>query len=406
MRFPRRSSAGKSPRGTSRLHRLGRRVALGAASAALVVTGTFLLAAPPASAAASPQWRVRLLGQPTNFSASTEDSYLIVLTNVGTAPTVKSNNITITDSLPPGLTATRVKLSLTGVEDAGPTLCTTAPVQCVYPKGNLSLPQIKPGESLDMIVYLAVQPSLPAGTVLTDSVAVSGGGAPNASATTSSNRVDPAPAAFGFQDFELAAQSAAAAPYTQAGGHPYQLTVGGSFNSKPDPIREGSPEGPLYFPLEEAKDITVDLPPGMIGNPQATKKCQLAEFYTAECPAASQVGTIFLVPPYTIHSAISGFYTGVPLYNLEPQPGHAATLGYLIVRSVPFILNAGVRSGGDYSVVTTAQDTPGVLLTVFSTTLWGVPADPSHNAERGQECQPGFVRNCRGLIDVRWPTAF
>src|SRR5258707_861064 len=270
MRFPRRSSAGKSPRGTSRLHRLGRRVALGAASAALVVTGTFLLAAPPAPAAAPPQWRVRPLGQPTNFSASTEDSYLIVLTNVGTAPTVKSNNITITDSLPPGLTATRVKLSLTGVEDAGPTLCTTAPVQCVYPKGNLSLPQIKPGESLDMIVYVAVEPSLPAGTVLTDSVAVSGGGAPNASATTSSNRADPA-------------------------------------------------------------------------------------------------------------------------------------LGSLILRSAPSTLTGGARGGGDYSVVPPAQDPPGALPPFFPTPLGGVPADPSHNAERGQECQPVFGCNGGGLSSGETP---
>ncbi len=45
-------------------------------------------------------------------------------------------------------------------------------------------------------------------------------------------------------------------------------------------------------PVEQAKDVTVDLPSGVIGNPQAIPKCTDADFQNFNCPADSQVGTL------------------------------------------------------------------------------------------------------------------
>ena len=38
------------------------------------------------------------------------------------------------------------------------------------------------------------------------------------------------------------------------------------------------------------------------------------------------------------------------VYNLEPTPGHAAALGFVVLERLPFVLEAKVRSDGDYGV--------------------------------------------------------
>jgi hypothetical protein len=73
------------------------------------------------------------------------------------------------------------------------------------------------------------------------------------------------------------------------------------------------------------KDLTIGLPPGMIGNPEAaTAKCTVDELNADNCPDTSEVGsvtanatvTVVLVPvPVTVNGT---------LYNLEPQPGEPA----------------------------------------------------------------------------------
>src|SRR5690242_15756182 len=40
------------------------------------------------------------------------------------------------------------------------------------------------------------------------------------------------------------------------------------------------------------KDLVIHLPPGLVGNPLATRTCTEAELKKDSCPAASRVGTI------------------------------------------------------------------------------------------------------------------
>ncbi len=79
------------------------------------------------------------------------------------------------------------------------------------------------------------------------------------------------------------------------------------------------------------------------------------------------------------------FGTQSPIYNLEPSPGHPAEFGFLVGDTVPVYLNSSVRTGEDYGITVTAPNISQAA-SVYATkvTIWGVPADPSHNSLRGQ----------------------
>ncbi len=72
---------------------------------------------------------------------------------------------------------------------------------------------------------------------------------------------------------------------TQAGGHP---DVEIDFGLK-NRILQGSTNP---CDCEDAKNSTVHLPAGFIGNPHATPQCSIAEFALNECPIDSQIGIV------------------------------------------------------------------------------------------------------------------
>src|SRR5206468_10364582 len=45
-------------------------------------------------------------------------------------------------------------------------------------------------------------------------------------------------------------------------------------------------------PSADVKDLTVGLPPGLVGDPTATPLCTLAQLQADSCASASQVGTV------------------------------------------------------------------------------------------------------------------
>jgi hypothetical protein len=84
-----------------------------------------------------------------------------------------------------------------------------------------------------------------------------------------------------------------------------------------------------------------------------------------------------------------------PLYNLEPTTGHLATLGMSFLIGSIFV-QLDIRDDGSDGLDASITD----LSTLFgldgsSFTLWGVPADSSHNSERctflTHECGPATV---------------
>jgi hypothetical protein len=199
-------------------------------------------------------------------------------------------------------------------------------------------------------------------------------------ASTAARAAEP----FGFKSFSAALPAAAppaAAPATQAGSHPYAMTVGFELNNNGREGLELLPEGGAL------RDLSVDLPPGLIVDPAAvTERCTERELEAGKfdpetreelrCPPAAAVGTVALRLQWLTEPFI------VPLYEMVSPAGSPAELGFNPV--IDTHLLGGLRTGAGYSLFAATDDVPGKLDPISArATLWGVPSDPSHDSERG-----------------------
>ena len=186
--------------------------------------------------------------------------------------------------------------------------------------------------------------------------------------------VSPARAAFGITPGSYTAASSS----TQAGGHG-DLSLTFAFNTHPDLVLINAPD-------EDPKSLVVNLPPGVVGNPQAYPKCA-SSFLTTNgyCPADTQVGTI----EYTL--AMLPFTFLSPIYNMVPQSGRVAELAFenVFITQVQVHILASVRTGDDYGITTTVPGLPGNLKPLSgNVVIWGVPSDSSHDDMRGSFLDP------------------
>lgn len=71
------------------------------------------------------------------------------------------------------------------------------------------------------------------------------------------------------------------------------------------------------------KDLEIDLPPGLIGNPNVPAKCTKEQFQSDSCPPESKVGT------QTVNATVLILPVDVSgeVFNLVPNPGEPARLG-------------------------------------------------------------------------------
>jgi hypothetical protein len=180
----------------------------------------------------------------------------------------------------------------------------------------------------------------------------------------------PAHAAFGVQNFtaEVWKDAAHTQLETQAGAHPFDGVTSFTFNQ----TILGNPDG-------NVQNIRVDLPPGLVSNPEATPRCTDAQF--PNCPKETQIGTEqlvaepLLVPvPYT-----------AKIFNMETGSGEVSDFAFTVPILAPRTdIVGGVRDTGDFGLFFTISGVPAISSLVSSTlTFWGVPADPAHNTERG-----------------------
>ncbi len=246
----------------------------------------------------------------------------------------------------------------------------------------------------------------------------------------------PAAAQFGISSFTMASSS------SQAGSHP---NVGVSFALAAETL--GNPVG-------QARNATVSLPTGLIGDPRASERCSQAAFQELRCTPNTQVGvleasfvvcqgvatqlakeaqvaaktqtitvtstsglcadegqntltigtgssaetvqianvlsetTLELEAPL-VHAQPAGeavvhraqpVSVSIPLFDLEPTPGHAATLGAsLLIVNMLVQMNVTPRGG----LVAKLEELSTLLpLHGATLTLWGVPASPEHDSER------------------------
>lgn len=175
----------------------------------------------------------------------------------------------------------------------------------------------------------------------------------------------------------------------QAAAHPFGVETQFTIKSVPDPSFPGheAPDG------SNLRQVTVEAPPGLIGNPTAIPRCDLTLFLEAgngslgelggakSCPDSTQVG----VEKTDADIALFGprqKYTG-PIWNLTPLPGQPALFGFYVF-FVPVLAIPTIRSDGDYGIdfnVVNIDESVPIFGNEF--TFWGVPSAKIHDTERG-----------------------
>jgi len=166
----------------------------------------------------------------------------------------------------------------------------------------------------------------------------------------------------------------------QAGGHP---DVSFSFDLTRDPDSPLLPFGE-HSGYATPRNIRIALPPGLVGNPNVlgfAQQCTTAELLTWDtgggCPNGAMVGKV---------TATIGDPAGIfaePLYLMQPPGGDVAARVGFIGGIYPTFIDIRVRSESDYALVSELSEiTPDAQVLGAETTLWGVPADSSHDTER------------------------
>lgn len=159
--------------------------------------------------------------------------------------------------------------------------------------------------------------------------------------------------------------------YTQAGGHPF----------------EGVTDFTLSTSGSTTKSIRVDVPPGLMSDPQAVPQCTNAQF--PSCPASSQLGIVKL----TVSLAGVTTYIGASVYNMVPAAGQVSDFAFDTVAGRTDIVG-GVRSATDDGLYFTIA-VPSTATLISSTLIfWGVPGDSAHQPQVGWSCDSALVDTC------------
>jgi len=334
---------------------------------------------------AAPAWTITSARAPTNFSpgdSSGADSFLVTVTNSGGASS-DGTPITITDTLPAGL-----ELHLPGITVSEGFSCNPGgPLSCT---GTAVLP---PGGIVTLEIPVDVTAS--AQEPVVNSAIVSGGGAPSFASTTEPVDISGNSASFEFQSASDTFTNTDGSVDTQAGSHPYEMTTSLNFTTTLDssgkPRAAGSP-----------RDLEVRLPAGIVGDPQAAAKCTFQQLRVGinepnqGCPIGSQVGVVTLRESTALFpNTDEGSFA---VYNMVPPGGSPAELGFQVA-NVPVLIDVGVRTGSDYGLTGSLTELSAALpVTGSSLTLWGVPADRSHDMQRCPE-----IHTTTGICDVGEP---
>jgi hypothetical protein len=202
----------------------------------------------------------------------------------------------------------------------------------------------------------------------------------------------PAAAEFALEDLEVTFEDEAGNPILEAGSHPFQMTTNLSIGTV------STPEGEV--PEEEIRNLDVRQMEGFVGSQVAAPICDAADFNNRiegypQCPAESAVGYVAAEAEFeVIAPAERGAFVHAPVYNLDPPPGVAAQLGFVIL-NVPITIDVRVSSEPPYNLVAELASVPqAALLYSSKVVLWGNPADPAHDPLRGE---------CIGEVTVSTP---
>jgi hypothetical protein len=363
-----------------------------------------------ASSAYAVGWEVTARALPTHLLPGHRGIIQVHVYNTSAQSSI--GPVTVTDTLPEGVTAESAgyngnlsELQGTRGNDLRAWDCSgigTSVVTCTNHAEEM--PTIKPGVMQPLLIAVNASPA--ASGVKPNRVTVAGGGA-----VASASAVDPLAfsstvAGFGFAGFDGWFTNADGTVDTQAGSHPYELTVSFDLNSIEEEERE------FGFELVQAgghvRNLAVDLPAGLVGDPTIMPRCSqeqfAGEFLRSHCSVATQVG----INDIGLGNEERMGVFPAPVYNLAPPSGVAAEFGFYLGGTRTYI-DAVVRSGGDYGItVRTENIVQSFPVLASSTIIWGDPADPSHDYQRqglGGACEERFSNGLGFHCSVTTPEA-
>ena len=128
-------------------------------------------------------------------------------------------------------------------------------------------------------------------------------------------------------------------------------------------------------PPESVRDVDLDLPVGLVGNPTPFITCGLSTLVVNACPVEAEVGKA------EIKLNQKSWVVQVSIYNMPHDNDVPALFGFKYSTSVATI-TPRVRPG-DYGISSGSfQITQAEGIEWVRVKFWGVPADPSHDLER------------------------
>ena len=300
---------------------------------AAVVIGLMVCAAP---ASAAPAYSIGITSSPGEIHRGDEFvSYVVQVTNSSDVDYTTGATISAFLNLSPGLTLAQA--SGTGWScDLQASVCTSNyAVGPGKPLPDLNLSQVWIG---------AGAPDSPQLKVV-----VNGGGAAKAASATHSFTLLPAKP-FGLEVLDPKVQDEEGSDYTQAGGHPFEASAEFRVPTTMTAAGPGGLGSKWGAPVEAIKSGLAELPPGLIGNPQAAKTCPVDVMLAEACPADTAVGgvVLFLLGALDQESIV---------YRVPAENGYPAEFGFT-TDSPKFVIRVGVRTDGDYGINIRAPRVP------------------------------------------------
>lgn len=337
----------------------------------MTAVGLGVSAASPAVASGGPAFELDLHHHPTRVPPGGTGELWIEVSNIGDAAT--AGEVTLSLSLPPSLT-------LLSTRSGG----TPAGWSCIGEEGDREVrcatSAAIPRHSRAPLLIATVKAAAGGSGERFAAAAVEGGGAERSTAaemiTLSS---DPAtfgivPGSFGTDVFAAGGRI----PVREAGSHPERLQLAFDLDTL---SRSSQSAGYDIDAVGSLRNFALALPPGFVGNPAAAVECPAIQFLAGACARASQVGRVDLVTGPSPSTGFPGLHSA-PVYELQPARGTLIDLGFAVAGN-PVHVRFGLDPSNDYSVVAEARDlNESESLLYLKMTLWGVPADHSHDSER------------------------
>lgn len=185
----------------------------------------------------------------------------------------------------------------------------------------------------------------------------------------------------GEEGFSVKAAALGGGTFDLAGGHPYTLTVTVALE------RDG---GGVYSD-GDLRTLRLELPAGLVENPNVVARCAAAKFHTPRqspfmetasgesCPLKTQIGRV------TVRSSYAGGETRTfGLFNLEPEPGTPARIGFNAYGAPVTFERRIDLTEGEYRLTLEARDIPRhINFSTLELTFWGNPWYVGHDLERG-----------------------